>query len=148
MLLHRPEAEADRQRAGVVDINETPAQATPVHKVSIPSSWDIAAALASGPHQTGEAASLSQYAAPLDHCLSLLTFSLGLQYLHNCFGSLAGKRLPSEAVKPCICKVFLETECAQETLLHAGWCHKHFQDCQHSPLLRIPHSPAESQPDI
>ena len=91
MLLHRPEAEAERQRAGVVDINETPAQATPVHKASIPSSWDIAAALASEPHQTGEAASLSQHAAPLGHSLPLLTFIWGLQCLHNCFGSRAGK---------------------------------------------------------
>ena len=54
LLQHSSEAESGRQHAGVADNIVSPAQATPVHKASIPSSWDIAAALASGPHQTGE----------------------------------------------------------------------------------------------
>lgn len=48
------EAESGRQHAGAADIIESPAQVTPVHKASIPKSWDIAAAFASGPHQTGK----------------------------------------------------------------------------------------------
>ena len=76
-LHYSSEAGSGRQHAGVANITESPAQATPVHKASIPNSWDIAAALASGPHQTGEntSCSLSDHAASLRHSLTLLRVS-------------------------------------------------------------------------